>query len=147
LTAVWPDVRRAVGPMLASDLDKAKSVAIFAPNQLVIHFPRGYNQAYSNCADPNRQVRIQEAIRRATGEAWSVRVELEADSSSADGPPAASVAVPTTDVPREMPLIAGLIAALDGRVLRTDDGFGRLPEVPEGDGPASDDWTRPDEEE
>lgn len=133
--------------MLASDLEKAKSVAIFAPNQLVIHFLQGYNQAYQNCTDPGRQQRIRDAVHRLTGETWTIRVELVNDPHAVNGAPVTADAASAARPAGSLPLVENLIAALDARLLRTDTGFGALAESAAEPDSAPDEWTGPAEEE
>ena len=129
--------------MLAGDLKRAEFPAIFAPNQLVLRFPPGYNQQCANCSEPARQQRIHDAIRRITGETWTIRVEQRPEASPPGNGPPAIAASPATAIVD--PLIGQLMSALDARLLKRDDGFGAPAAAPAAE-PDEASWTGPEEE-
>jgi hypothetical protein len=109
--------------MLGGDLSKATLPAIFGPNQLVIQFSAEYNQQYVNCSDSSRLNRIQDAVRQLTGEPWVVRIEqvVPKNRPIVDIPPANAMhAELEID-----PMVQAVQSALDARLLKIDDGFGR----------------------
>jgi hypothetical protein len=67
-------------------------------------------------------------VRRATGEVWTVRVELR-NEPMGDGPApvGGSLAAAAGVAPAADPLIDRVMSALDARLLKVDDGFGRAP--------------------
>jgi DNA polymerase-3 subunit gamma/tau len=70
-------------PILSNQLKTANLPAIFGPNTLVIRFPAGYNHSYETCATEGNTSRIQDAIQKLTGQAITVRLELDKISSVA----------------------------------------------------------------
>lgn len=134
--------------MLRGDLEKSESLAISAPNAVVISFAPGYNRQYSTCVEPTRLARIQDALSKITGEACQVRVEMRpgeaptAKEAATEGPAVhEAVAAPMVDDP----LFRGLREFLDARELRVDLGFGRaVTTVDTDDEPAE--WTETEED-
>jgi DNA polymerase-3 subunit gamma/tau len=132
LADVWKAVMSQVGPMLASDLTKA-SVAISGPKTLVLCFPPRYNLEREMCLESGRVARLQEAVRKITGQDWMVRIEVatqEAVSSmpkvveSDRSPP--SYHRQRTEAGQE-PLVKRAIENLGAQILRVDEGFGTGP--------------------
>jgi DNA polymerase-3 subunit gamma/tau len=130
LAGIWHEVLAQLGPMLAGNLGKAESVAISGPKNLVIRFPSRYNHEQGYCQLSNSITRIQEAIRKLTGQPWIVRVE------SAGGEPAAapmkaaeSEGAPSSyrrqraDASQE-PLVKRALDVLAAQIVHVDDGFG-----------------------
>src|SRR5262249_2268266 len=72
---VWPQIVRQVGSMLGSDLEKAGLPAISGPNTLVLTFPAEYNVQREHCQSASGLAKIEEALRKATGRAWMVRID------------------------------------------------------------------------
>jgi DNA polymerase III subunit gamma/tau len=142
---VWQELLKSLGPMLAGDLGKANTPAILGPNSVVIRFPSAYNRQYVTCAESGRQQKIQDTLRRITGESWTLRLEVAPDlqparseSTSLASPPAKDP-VATTD-----PMIEAIKSSLDARVMRVDDGFGQTATPEAGDDEAA--WTATEEE-
>src|SRR6266851_8161637 len=75
LADLWPGILSQLGPMLAGNLDKAKRAAISGPKTLVLTFPSRYNHERDYCQESTRVARIQDAIRKVTGQFWTIRVE------------------------------------------------------------------------
>src|SRR5262249_11038892 len=74
LAQVWPEVLRQVGRFLASDLESAGFPAISGPNSLVVRFEVGYNSQRKHCQEPTSVSRIEDTLRRVTGQAWKIRI-------------------------------------------------------------------------
>jgi len=133
--------------MLAAELVKAGLPAIFGPNQLVFTFPTGYNRQYSTCIEPSRLQRITDALGRLTGESWQVKCELRPGGpiKENNGAPALQVDAPATP---DDPLITALPAVLDARLVRLDDGFGKVAAATadEDDADSASVWSSPEEE-
>ena len=140
---VWERVIQDVGPMRGTQLRTAGLPAIFGPNSLVIRFPTGYSSAYESCAsEPGTEV-IRQALKRATGREWSVRVEQVAGPASGSLPPGA--APPPRPEQRakdllQLPLFRKAADVLGAQLVRVDDGFDPQTErapVWSADGPAA----------
>jgi hypothetical protein len=77
---VWVRFLHSVGekyPILAKHLSFSHSYAIFGPNSLVIKFPSAYSEARADCAAEANVQRIQDVLRRVTGQPVSVRFEID----------------------------------------------------------------------
>jgi DNA polymerase-3 subunit gamma/tau len=132
----WPQIAANVGPMLGSELRKAGTPAISGPNSLVFRFPAGYNQAMEYCSTPEQRARVEEAIRRVTGNPWTVLVETDA---SRMGPVAQAepVNVPPLRAKREakeeaekVPLVKRTVEVLGATIQRVDEDFGEPAPAP-----------------
>jgi DNA polymerase-3 subunit gamma/tau len=132
LPAIWAQVLRQVGALLASDLEKSGLPAIFGPNALALRFPSAYNQAREHCQDPLRIARVEEALHKVMGRAITVRVEAgsaatptERLAPTPESPPAASRPKrnPREDAEKE-PLIKRALDVLGAQIIRADEGFG-----------------------
>jgi len=104
--------------------------AITGPNRLVLHFSPAYNQQRERCSDPARLNRVLDALQRATGEAWDLRLET-APGSNGHAPPAP--AIPTVAPPPALthPLVQSALDVLGAKLLRVDDGFGQADPAPD----------------
>jgi hypothetical protein len=85
------------------------------------------------CGDPVRVQRVQDVLKRVTGQDWTVRVETTAARNGRSDQPAVqeSRAAPpaaAADVLRQ-PLVEQVVAVLGGKLLQMDDGFGTAVEA------------------
>src|SRR5204862_3059410 len=133
---VWRQVLTQVGPMLASELEKAEIPAIFGPNTLVIRFPAEYNLQREHCEEPARRTRIEEALRKLTGRAWNLR--FESVNGAGTTRPVSAVENTERSQPRyrrqrdeaeKEPLVKRALDVLGAQIVRMDDGFGAAPTV------------------
>jgi DNA polymerase-3 subunit gamma/tau len=130
LTEIWPAVLEQVGPMLGGNLRRAESVAISGPKALVIRFPSRYNHERDYCQLSNSVTRMQEAIRKLTGQAWNIRVESAGDepagapvkTTHSDNAPS-SYRRQRADASQE-PLVKRAMDLLSAQIVHVDDGFG-----------------------
>jgi DNA polymerase-3 subunit gamma/tau len=143
LKATWPGIIQHVGPMLAGHLDKVESLAILGPKALVLRFPARYNREREYCQEPDRLSRIEEALRRITGQSWSVRVETVGGDQVGIEPAAADAENTQSRYRRQraeamqQPLLKRALDVLGAQIVHMDDGFGaapvEAPSVPEAD--------------
>jgi DNA polymerase-3 subunit gamma/tau len=133
LSEVWQNLLTQSGPMLAGFLQVAEFPAIFAPNTLVIRFQEAYNSEREHCSDPARVTRIEEVLRRITGQPCQVRVENAAGSALAKSTAPADEPVAISPYRRQRaeaeqePLLKRAIEVLGARIVHVDDGFGAAP--------------------
>ncbi len=134
LPRVWQAVLAQVGPMMASQAEKAGPPAIFGPNALVLRFDSRYNAEREYCSEPARVQRIEELLRQVTGHACQLRIESV--GSGAATAPAEAVAEATTSQPRSRlkraeavqdPLLKRAVDVLGAQVVHVDDDFGTAP--------------------
>ncbi len=131
LTEVWQEVLRQAGTFLAADLGKATPPAISGPNTLVVSFPTRYNLQRDHCQEPANVTRIEEVLRRVTGQPWTLRIE------SASGCPSEPAAEPTAETAGaqartrqqraealQRPLVKRALELMGAQYLDMDDGFG-----------------------
>jgi DNA polymerase-3 subunit gamma/tau len=131
LPLLWPDIVRSVGTMMGAELAKANLPAIFGPNTLVLSFPVEYNAARDFCQEPARITRIEEAIRKRTGQRWLLRVEASSPSGTAAVEAVRTVPPQPRRNPREEaekePLIKRALDVLGATIVRVDEGFEGTP--------------------
>ncbi len=137
---VWEHVLGAVGTFFASDLKCASFPAISGPNTLAIRFSPVYNRQREACQAPERVRKLEEALQKATGRAWSVRIESDGSggngtSPGPDGPPRETEnslerARRQREEAENDPMIRRAIEVLGAQVVRVDEGWGATPERP-----------------
>lgn len=124
---IWPDIKAAVGGILAMNLESGVP-AISGPNTLAVSFAPDYNARYQHCALPENIQRVEAALRQRTGLAWTVRLERSAGTkSAANGTPAAPPPAPRLrphDVVQQVPLLKRVMEVLDAVPIAVDAGFG-----------------------
>jgi DNA polymerase-3 subunit gamma/tau len=111
-------------PFLAKHLKHASSYATFGPNSLVIRFPLGYNEAQTECSGESGLARIQDALRRVTGQTVAVRIERDANAKAAA--PVATAAAPQPDKKRSLaslPLFKKASEVLGAQIWHVDEDF------------------------
>lgn len=116
-------------PLLAKQLSLYSSYAIFGPNSLAIRFPVGYDSHRASCATEANTQRLQESLRKVTGQVIALKFEL--DGNAAAKPAARAVsALNTTLAPTErkrvltsLPLFKKAAEALGAQVWHVDDDF------------------------
>ncbi len=126
VVALWPEVLKAVGPMLGGSLEKA-AVAIRGPKSLVLTFAQEYNREQEHCQDSARLYRIEEAIRKLTGQMWAVRIESSGNAREA---PAAETGKAPSRYRRQRqevlqePLVKRTAELFGAQIVHMDDDFG-----------------------
>ena len=85
----------------------------------------------AHCSNPVNVQRLEEAVRKRTGQAWGVRLERKAGTAPAPmtpnavgNPIATQVKARPQDVLRGHPLLQRIVDVLDGRPLVIETGFG-----------------------
>jgi DNA polymerase-3 subunit gamma/tau len=123
LAHVWAEILTQVGPILARELDRGGRPAISGPNALVLQFPAEYSQQRDYCTDPPRLQRVLDALKRVTGQEWTLRLETR---PARNGPTAPSPAAPRPLEPTRHPLVQRVADVLDAKLVQLDDGFGQV---------------------
>jgi DNA polymerase-3 subunit gamma/tau len=129
LTALWAKALGMVGTIHARELERGGLPAIFAPNTLVLRFPAAYTQSREFCQEPERLGRIEEALRKITGQSWKLRLESIPGNGAALEDPLVrpSVVRPRRNEAEDaekVPLIRRAVEVMGARIVRVDDGFG-----------------------
>lgn len=134
LPRVWQAVLAQAGPLLGTEAEKAGLPAISGPNTLVIRFPARYTSAREFCQDPGRVARLEELLRRITGQACQLRIEAVGGGPRDEATPAADDLANLPSRSRrlraeavEEPLLKRAIDVLGAQVVQLDDGFGAAP--------------------
>jgi DNA polymerase-3 subunit gamma/tau len=130
LRETWSLVMAQLGPMLAGNLEKSEAVAISGPKTLVLRFPSRYNHEQEYCQLSTSMTRIQEAIRKVTGQSWNVRIEstggqpvaAQMKSEALDSAPSSYRRL-RADASQE-PLVKRALEQLRAQIVHVDDGFG-----------------------
>jgi DNA polymerase-3 subunit gamma/tau len=126
LGEIWPKALSQVGHMLRAELEKA-TIAISAPNCLVLCFSPRYNSSKEFCQEPARCAKLEAALHGLTGQTVAVRFEA--------GSPAAAVSK-DIDSPKpkmqqlrreaaQEPLVKRALEGLGAQLLHADSGFGQ----------------------
>ena len=74
--AIWERVCQNLDDLTANHLQSAESVAISAPNHLVVKFPSHYTFQKDACERPERRTKLEEELYRTTGNRFRVTFEL-----------------------------------------------------------------------
>jgi DNA polymerase-3 subunit gamma/tau len=130
LAEVWAQTLRMVGTIHARELERAAIPAIFAPNTLVLRFPEAYNHAREFCQEPERLGRVEEGLRKLTGQVWKLRLETQPGNGAvARGPevppPPVRPRRNDSEDAEKVPLVRRAVEVLGARVVRVDEGFGQ----------------------
>jgi DNA polymerase-3 subunit gamma/tau len=132
LQAVWGRFLHYTGeksPILAKHLSFSSSYATFGPNSLVIRFPVGYTDARDACAAEGNVQRLQESLRRVTGQPINVKFETDPTPVSRPTPGlAAATPAPTGQADRKktlaaLPLFKKASETLGAQIWHVDDEF------------------------
>jgi DNA polymerase-3 subunit gamma/tau len=150
LHEVWAQFLQWMGekyPILAKHLGFSSLHAIFGPNSLVIKFPSAYSESKAACESEASVQRIQEALKRVTGQTIAVRFETDAaarppatatgssgangthgvgGASATNGPTRAPVVPAGVDRKRvlaALPLFKKASEALGAQIWHVDDEF------------------------
>jgi DNA polymerase-3 subunit gamma/tau len=134
LPRVWDKVLAQAGSFLASDLKCVESMSVVGSSTLVLRFPAGYNPLHGSGPVTKSSVRIaeriEEVLRKVTGQTWSVRVESAAAAVQA---PAATADASQSRTRRQMtdalqvPLVKRAFDLLGAQFIRVDEGFAAAP--------------------
>jgi len=93
LSEVWSRflaILTSSSPFLAKNLESTLTPAIFGPNSLAIRFATGYNSSYEACNTEPNIAKMQEALRRVTGQPGVVRLEMTVGTTAPSGSRAAN---------------------------------------------------------
>ena len=134
LPRIWAEFLAQAGPMTAGQLQKAQPPAIIGPNALVLRFEARYTSQGEYCQDPTRVARMEEALRRITGQACQIRVEVVRGSALAKSNESADDAENSPSRYRRQraeaekePLLKRAIDVLGAQIVQFDEGFGAAP--------------------
>jgi DNA polymerase-3 subunit gamma/tau len=141
-------------PILANHLKSANLPAIFGPNSLAIRFPSSYSHAREACASDLNVAKIQDALRRITGQPITVRVDLVAGPDPVGQKPRADSRSGGQTTERrkqlmELPLFKRAAEALGAQLWHADEAFNPVSARPTAAAPpaADEDTPTPDPEE
>ena len=157
LPEIWERVKGYLtekGPVLAGYLKNANLPAIFGPNSLAIPFDPRYNHAHAACATEANTIRVQDALRRLTGQAVTVKFELKAGLPPTESThPRANAAQTRKRDLMQLPLFKKAAESLGAQLYGGDDDFNPVPPLPQKSAPpdneydTDDDAPAPDPEE
>ncbi len=122
--AVAPQVFALVGQLLGVQLAKAGPPAITGPTSLVFRFPGGYNKEYESCQQPERLTRIEQGLRKATGQPWVVKMELMSGAAQPTAAEPTKIRKPLREEAEQVPVVKRALDKLGASVVRVDEGFG-----------------------
>jgi hypothetical protein len=116
--------------MLARELERAGLPAISGPNSLVVRFPIGYNSAREYCQQPTSVARVEEVLRRVTGNSCTLRFDSagpevlgpQAEAGSSGQAPSRSQRQRAEAL--KVPLVKRAVEILGAQLVNVDEGFG-----------------------
>ncbi len=121
---LWPDLLDALGnnSQHRFQLEKAIRRTVVPPAGLIIGFPQGCEPEKEFCADSTRSVKLEDTLKKMTGQQVAVRFEMVQDSvAEKKGPPRAQQ---TKQALQQMPLAKAIMDELGGQLVYMDEGFG-----------------------
>jgi DNA polymerase-3 subunit gamma/tau len=131
---IWQEVLNQVGVMLGKELEKGGGPAILGPNTLVLCFPTSYNFQREHCQAPARLAKVEEALRKITGQAISFRIEsaggdtaLAKEKVAQDPEHSQSRNQRQRHEAMKEPLVRRAMEALAAHFMGADEGFGGAP--------------------
>jgi hypothetical protein len=133
---VWQETLTKIGPLLAGELKNKCEPAISGPNTLVIRIPSRYNHQSDRCQEPANAAKLEEALRKITGQAWNLRFETQTETttSASTAPPAVADSETAQARSRrqksqaeQLPLLKSAMDVLNAQVVSMDDEFGAAP--------------------
>jgi DNA polymerase-3 subunit gamma/tau len=136
LPQVWQQVLAQVGGMLAGALGKAELLAISGPNTLAVRFDPRYNDHREQCQEPRAVARIEDTLRRLTGQSWSVRIDSGVGAVDQAAPSVRAAEETETSLVRmrrqrdeamQTPLLKRALDLMGAQIVRMDEGFGAAP--------------------
>lgn len=125
LSRLWPIVCGQLGPMLSQAVQSANSPAIIGPNALALSFSSDYTSAYDACSSETGAASIHAALRKITGQDWSVRIEKRSEVEGQANTPGNSARTPSTarrDL-MQLPLFQRAAETLGAQLVRVEEGF------------------------
>ncbi len=119
---LWRDSLENLDDLTSDYAKKAVSLAIIAPNRLVVRFPSKYNFDKSSCERPERKQSLESALRQVTGQKVVLSFELIEEQAA---PPAQSTSVAQNSRQRareveQHPLIQKAAEVFDAEIVRVD---------------------------
>jgi DNA polymerase-3 subunit gamma/tau len=130
LPIVWPEIVAQLGIMFGSQVQKAGLPAISGPNALVLRFAPEYNAAYEHCSAPTNVQRLEAAVKAATGQAWTIRLEKKPGASNGAANGAAPPPPPRVrqqEAMQQHAILKRAIEVFDALPVFMDAGFGMEP--------------------
>ena len=119
---IWRDSLGNLDDLTSDYAKKAQSLAIIAPNRLVVRFPSKYNFDKSSCERPERKQSLESALHEVTGQRIVLSFELvEGDAApSAQSQPAAQNSRQRAREVEQHPLIQKAAEVFDAEIVRVD---------------------------
>jgi DNA polymerase-3 subunit gamma/tau len=120
LPDIWQQVLSELGDMTADYLRAAESVAISAPNQLVVRFPAGYTHPKESCERPERREKIEKLLANITGTRVKIHCELMLASQDDAAPRAPRTAREKMREAEHVPLVREAMEVFDADIVRVE---------------------------
>ncbi|MCA9218501.1 MAG: hypothetical protein KDB27_35775, partial [Planctomycetales bacterium] len=118
---VWTAALGSLGDMTADFAAHASSVAISAPNRLVVRFLGRYNTSKAYCERPEKRLAIEEAIQKVTGKQVRIEFSVTREDGPEKNPPAPAIS-PQQQMRQiaSHPLVEMTVKLFDAQVLKID---------------------------
>jgi DNA polymerase-3 subunit gamma/tau len=117
---IWQQVLGRLEDMTVDFASSATSVAISAPNKLVVGFPAHYTLQKESCERPDRRKKIELLLAEITGQTVQVKFELlQAEESDKPPPVSKSSRQMRRDLEQD-PLIRQAMDVFDAEMVRVE---------------------------
>ena len=119
--AIWQAALARLNDSTADYGRYFESVAISAPNRLVVRFPARYTLQKERCERPQVKQRFEQALQLATGRTYRVDFELTDVGSKVPAPKRVTSLRERQRAAERQPLIQAAIELFDAEVIRTEE--------------------------
>jgi len=126
---LWVALLENMGNSYRFQLEPAVQHKFVPPNGLIIGFPPGCEVQKDFCSDAARTSRMEEAIKKLTGQSVTLRFEIVRDAAPVAK--AAPKAVLQKQILQKIPLAQAIIDQLGGQLVTMEEGFGETFEPPD----------------
>lgn len=121
LPVLWAAVTKAGGLAVQSDLEKTIRQTVVPPATLLVTFPKNCVKERERCQQPDRQARMEAALRKLTGQ--NIRIQFELSAEVANKPSAASLSTPARQRVIQQPLVKAAMDQLGAELMQFDPDF------------------------
>jgi DNA polymerase III subunit gamma/tau len=125
---LWSALLDNVSNHFRFQLESAVQQKFIPPSGLMVGFPPGCEIQKDFCSESTRLGKMEETLRKLTGQSVSLRFEIIRDAAPVAK--SAPKAVQQKQVLQQMPLARAIMEQLGGQLVSMDDGFGEnLPQA------------------
>lgn len=124
LQQVWQQTLRALPPLLSQMLSSAERHTLVPPATVMVTFTRATARNLEYCQDAARLTRIEETLKKVTGQGVALRFELASQEGETPQGPVMPKAASARKWALQQPLIQSAMEHLGAEIVRIDDDYG-----------------------